>query len=310
MRVPIPLVILLCLAVVGGAWWYGTRNADFLSPPPEAKLAEIRSRAAYPVPATHSPVDAIAKAAETPPAPPPPLPEVPKPVIELGDLESPPVLHEYADIADKGAAHLIDLAVLLETEGEFQRALLAWERVIDSTKPDETQAISATSAIKRLRSAIPDWNKDPASAIAITLQAGTGKKTAKLLTPVLEQAARDIELASAGLLKVKAAITAGKDRKADTGPAPVALWLAGPAKGSRSTEVLSFTVGTPESLTEEINKTVFQIIRGYLTRAIQLTPPVAIEEGEKPLDALGSHITRRQWRDLGTVLNQPAPKDP
>ena len=147
--------------------------------------------------------------------------------------------------------------MLLETEGEFQRALLAWERVIDSAKPDETQTISATSAIKRLRPAIPAWNTDPASAIAITLQAGTGKKTAKLLTPVLEQAARDIEQASAGILKVKAAITAGKERKADTGPAPVALWLAGPAKDSRSTEVLSFTVGTPESLTEEINKTVF-----------------------------------------------------
>jgi hypothetical protein len=308
-RVPIPLVILLCLAVVGGAWWYGTWNADFLTPPSESELAEIRARAAHALPATHYPEDAIAKAGETP-APPPPPAEEPKPVIELGDLESPPVLHEYADLANKGAAHLIDLAVLLETEGEFQRALLAWERVIDSAKPDETQTISATSAIKRLRPAIPAWNKDPASSIAITLQAGTGKKTTKLLKPVLEQAALEIEQASAGILKVKAAITAGKDRKADTGPAPVALWLAGPAKDSRSTEVLSFTVGSPESLTEEINKTVFQIICGYLTRAIQLTPPVAIEEGEKPLDALGSHITRRQWHDLGTVLNQPAPKDP
>ena len=86
------------------------------------------------------------------------------------------------------------------TPGEFQRALLAWERVIDLTKPDETQAAAAISAIKRLRPTLPNWNTSPESAIAIELHAGTGKTMAKTLTPVLESVARDVEAAVRALL--------------------------------------------------------------------------------------------------------------
>lgn len=304
MRVPIPLVLFLAFAVVTGAWWHGTRNSDFLTPPSEVKLAEIRVKVEASLPQADHPGDAIsAPAATTAPVPPPPPVEEPKPTIDLGDLSKPPTLQEYGDVASQGAAKLVELAVLLETKGEFQRALLAWERVIDMGKADETQTLAAIAAIKRLRPTLPDWNTDAATAIPIVLHAGTGKKTAKILESVLQQTARDIEHASAGILKITAKVNASKRELAAKGPAPIALWMMGPAKDSGSTEVLSFTVGSPESLHVELQKTVFLLIRGYLARVTTHMPPPALKDGGNPLEALGCNVTRLSWKDLGTALN-------
>jgi hypothetical protein len=235
--------------------------------------------------------------------------EKPKPVIELGDLSRPPTLQEYAELAPMGTAHLIEVATLLEAKSEFQRALLAWERVLDTGKPDDVQTAAAISAIKRLRPTLPDWNTNPAKTIAITLHAGTGKKTARILAPILAETARELERASSGILKITSKVTAGRDsKKAAAGPAPVALWLAGPTKTSRSTDVLSFTVGSPETLREEVRKTVFQILRGFPGHKPGQNPPPTVTDGTPALDALNNHITRLGWQDLGTMLNHPPEK--
>ena len=205
---------------------------------------------------------------------------------------------------------MIELATALEQKGEFQRALLAWERVIDFTQPDDAQAIMAISAIKRLRPTLPDWNAKPETAIAISLHAGTGKKLAKILPPILEGVARDVEMAASGILKVKASVTVGKTSTLDKGPTPVALWLAGPEQKSISTEVLSFTVESPDTLRQEVMKTVFQLVRSHLKRSTAYTPPLGLVEGEDPLAALDFHITRLCWSEFATAMNLPPPPPP
>ena len=66
-------------------------------------------------------------------------------------------------------------------------------------------------------------------------------------TPVLEAVARDLEKASSGIVKVKPVVTVGKTNSSGKSPAPVALWLAGPDKKPVTTEVVSFTVDSPEN---------------------------------------------------------------
>jgi len=308
-RVPIPVVILLVLAVTGGIWWGNTRRMDFMTPPTSAELAELRIRVESSLPRADQPADSISvPAAVEEPEPEPPPPPVPE--IELGDLGRPPALRDYADRAPQGAAHLIELAAALEKKGEFQRGLLAWERVLDSAKPDAPQAATAIAAITRLRPTLPDWNAKPEAVLQITLHAGTGKKLAKSLTPILEGVARDLERASSGILKIKATVTAGKTSKAGKGAVPVALWLAGPEKKSSSTEVLSFTVESQDTLRQEILKTVYQLVRSQLGRAAQYTPPANLADGEDPQAALGFRITRLGWSEFATALNAPAKKSP
>jgi hypothetical protein len=306
-RVPIPAVILLIFAVVGGMWWYGTREKDFMTPPSPRKLEEIRTRVESSFPQTDKVDDAISEPVKPVEPPKPVVVEPPKPEIDLGDLAAQPVLTQYGERSPQGTPHLMELAAALEEKGQFQRALLAWERVLDLTKPDESQARAAISAIRRLRPTLPDWNTDPTKTIPIILHAGTGKKMAKTLAPVLTQAARDLEKASAGMLKVTTEVSAGKSNA--SGPSPVALWLAGPSKKPVSTEVMSFTVESPEALPPEVMKTIFQLVRSFLSQTTSYTPPAILADQENPQDALTYRVTRLSWNEFGTSLNLPPKKE-
>jgi len=301
MRIPIPLVLFLCLAVIVGVWWCGTWNMDFLKPPPEYRLAEIRIKAESSLPPSNHPKDDISIPKE--PEKPAPPPEQPKPVIELGDLGHPPVLQEYDSAAARGASYLIELAGLLQVKGELQRALLAWERVIDLGKPNEAQIQTAVAAIRRLRPAVPDW-EPKAGRINITLHAGIAKKHAKTLKPILEQTASDIEHASAGILRVTAVVTVGHDQRDSRAPI-IGVWITGSNKSNRSTEVITFSMQSAETLHEDLLKTVFHLARGYLGHDPSQTAPSDMTNGESSLEALTCRITRLFWADLGTLLNHP-----
>ncbi|GAA5124875.1 hypothetical protein JIN84_13290 [Luteolibacter yonseiensis] len=309
MRIPIPVVILLVITVCGGVWWKNTRHMDFMTPPSAAKLEEVRLRVEAELPPEEI-AAVVPPVVVKEPEPPPPPPEPPKPEIDLGDLATPPILQQYGERVPQGTEHLIELANALEEKGDFPRALLAWERVIDLARPDAAQAAGAISSIRRLRPTLPEWNTTPEAMIPIILYASTGKTNVKTLTPVLTGIAHDLEAASSGIVKVKAVVNAGKTSKSGKGPAPVALWLAGSVKKPSSTEVLSFTAKSPETLRAEILKTAFLLIQSQLVRTTAYTPIAALAEGEDPQSALNFRVTRLCWSEFAAGLNLPPKKQP
>jgi hypothetical protein len=283
-----------------------TRHMDFLAPPSEATLEEIRIRAESSLPRPDLMAHAVIEPAIAKEPEPPPLPvEEPKPPIDLGDLQAPLTLQHYGERSASGSAHLIELANALEEASEPRRALLAWERVLDLTRPDESQAAAAISSIKRLRAILPDWNLQPETAIPLTLHASTGKKFAKTLLPILEDVARDLEKSSSGIVKVKSVVSVGKTNLTGASATPVAFWLAGPDKKSNTTEVLSSKVASAETLQAEVLRSVFQLIQSHLDRNTAYTPPAPLLEAEDPLSALTSRVTRLSWSEFATALNQP-----
>ncbi len=301
MRVPIPVVILLVLTVVGGLWWNYTRQMDFMTPPSAQRLEEVRQKIESSFPQVEL-GDAISVPQPLVPPPPPPPPP-----IDLGDLSVPPALDNYVGRAAEGPDALIKLARALEDKGEFQRALLAWERVVDRSKPDDAQYATALTAIRRLRPTLPDWNLKPEAALEIELHAGTGKQLAKDLTPVLEAVARDLVRASSGVLTVKPVVNAGKTNHAK-GAVPVALWLTGAGKDATSTDVLSFTVASPDALRDEVSTTIFKLVGSYLAKSTPFTPPVPPVVGETMMEAMEYRVTRLEWSSFGTWLDTPPPK--
>jgi hypothetical protein len=308
-RVPIPVVILLILIVCGGMWWKNTRHLDFMTPPSVARLEAVREKVKAELPPEEVPEIVVPPVVQEP-EPPPPPPEPPKPVVNLGDMTTPPTLQQYGERVPQGAQHLIDLARALEEKGDFPRALLAWERVIDLAKPNAEQAATAISSVKRLRPTLPDWNSKPEAMISIVLYASTGKANVKALTPILAGVAKDLEAASSGIVKIKATVNAGKTSKPGKGPAPIALWLAGSVKKQSSTEVLSFTAESPETLRAEILKTVFLLIQSQLMRTTAYTPIAALASGEDPQNALNFRVTRLCWSEFAAGLNLPPKKKP
>jgi len=299
MRVPIPWVVILCLLAVAIPVSLGVRGKDFITPPDEATLEAIRMRAESSIPRISAHSDAIS------PQDRPGRLSAEAPVIHLGNLARPPQLDEYADRARQGAAHLIELANRLEDNGHAARALLAWERVIDTAQSGDSEAQAAISAISRLRESAPPWPGQTANRPGIVVHAGSGARSSEALTPILEEAAARIAKASAGTVQVASRFHAGPDIDLDEGPVPVAMWISGDGDVGKSTEVRSFTISTPESIEYDAYRAIYLLVHSYLRNSPEIRrPPIPADETDIR-QALGSHITRLQWHEFGRMLSTP-----
>lgn len=301
MRIPIPWVVFCCLLVIALPGWIGMRGKDFLTPPSESTLTAIRTRAESALPGIYSSSDAISPRVDANVIPAQP------PVISLGNLTRPPQLNEYANRANQGATHLIELANRLENAGHPPRALLAWERVIDQAAANPADIRASTNAIQRLRANTPPWNSGQYQPWGIVIHAGTARKSAEALEPILLQVATYLASASGGILEIQTRVNAGPDVELDGGPLPVAIWISGAGEPEVTTEVRSFTVATPETLEYDAIRTIHALIRGHLRNAQDLKPPPPLPEEGDAREALTSHITRLQWHELGRSLNQASP---
>lgn len=309
MRVPIFIVLLLAITVVSTTWWVGTRDYDFMKPPSAEQLAFARIQASK-IGSVSSPNDLPAPFSSKDGQPPKPAePEPPKePPIKLGSLETAPGLEAYAVDSQQGAEHLVKLATALEAKGSFQRALLAWERVIDLGKADAEAQLNAVAAVKRLRPTLPSWNIDPEGSIPLVLHAGTGPATASNLKPLLEEAARLLGDASDGVVSVVPELAVGKKAVDASGPAPIAIWLSGSAADSPSSEVLSFTVNDPATLRDQLLRTLYKLVSGQLSGKTAYTPPLTLQPTDDPVEGLTNRVTRLCWREMAAALNLPPPR--
>lgn len=306
MRLSIPIVIASCLLVISLTWWIGTRDKDFMMPPTEAKLAEIRAGVEQSMPATDQPRDSVSAPSRklitslgyNPDR------KHPMPIISKRDLESRPKLDDYSKDSNKGAGYLAELAKLLEMNHEYERASLAYERVLDSSNADEELAKQAQDSILKLRKKTPAWNSNPNNSITITLHVGTGANTAALIEPELIKTCAEIKSVSGGILELKLNLIAGENNNSN-GSAPVALWITGVKEDSNSTEIQSFSVNSVENVKLDAASTIYQLTRGHLTRhSKSLTPPRALSESPTMAE-IRSQMTRLHWQSFGKSLNSP-----
>jgi len=280
----------------------GTRNMDFLTPPSEARLSQIRAEALASLPVSRLEDDAISIKV----APPDGAPDVPDPTArldpaDLGDIKSPPVLDTYSDRAPEGSEKLGALAAALEQAGAFQRALLAYERILDLAESDPEQIQSAVSAIRRLKPTLPDWHPDPENTVQAVIHIGTGEKFADFMPGILTEIIRDLNTASSGIVKFSHELHIGRTIQTTDAPTPVALWITGPGDDAISTDVLSFTTENKETLRNDLLKTAFNLVRAHLAKSASYNPaPEALDD---PLAALESHITRLLWNEFGKTLS-------
>lgn len=302
MRIPLFAAIPLCLLTVSLIWWMGTRRMDFLTPPSEARLSEIRAEALASLPLSRIEEDAISIKVP-PPDGDPTRAEITTRLepADLADITSPPALDTYSDRAPEGSAKLLALAAALEQAGAFQRALLAYERILDLAESDPEQIQSAVSAIRRLKPTLPDWHPDPENAVQAVIHIGTGEKFAEALPGFLTEITRDLNTASSGIVKFSHELHIGKKLKSTSAPTPVAMWITGTGDDAPSTDVLSFTTDDQETLRNDLLKTAFNLVRAHLTKYASYNPaPEALDD---PLAALESHITRLLWNEFGKTLS-------
>ena len=318
MKIPFYFSIPLALVTMGLVWWQGTKGKDFTTPPDQATLASVKQEVREELKATDSiapeeapqaikvkpktllmpQAEAEAQAAAEPALKP----------EDFGDLTVSPGLDCYLKIAERGAALMIDLATQLEIKGETQRALLAWERVLDATEADAAQLDTARKAVERLRSQVPLWNVDPIASHTVTLHATCDRDRAKTLEPLLDQMMAEMHQASAGLIIFKLSLQSGPKPAADAPPQPVTLSFSGPVKEAAATKTLSvpLTSDEPAAQTSRLLGQIYKLIRDDLGRQQALRPLMDSSEVE-PSILLESAITRRAWQVWGQSLD---PKNP
>ncbi len=318
MRVPIPIAILVLLATPLAVWFWETRGIDFLAPPSAQKLEITRQLAHATLPLSggtrpqpigkQSPIDTG-----------PPRRIHTRPPNPADTIDRNPSLDTFTNLAPKGSRHLIELSTLIEAAGDRPRTLLVWERVIDSTKPQDVHTTAALAAIKRLRTKVPPWSAGH-QPIPLVLRITATSSLEEKLKPILENLPKELAGASHGVISPtvsldllpppKKTATTRRSSRTKTQAPSVSLVLAGAGDNPQTTKTVSFPVSKTDTLHAELLRNLLKLIASHLstdkTRPAIGTPL----KHEPPLDALSLRVTRLRWHDLARELNTPKPAAP
>ncbi len=305
MRVPTPLVFLLCTTLIAGLWWQYTRHMDFLTPPASVVAATHLESTQAPVPSP-APVapptptlqpEEQTTSSETAPSAPNTSPE----------LTSPPsiTLRQFHTTPPHSSTELANIAAQHEAQKEWQLALLAYERILDESDANEAQRTEAINAIQRIKPLSPIWNADPQQSITIHLHALTTDKHIQTLSPVLNQIAIDIEKASSGILKVIAHVSRDRQLRTTDIKLPYKIYLTGP-QSQIPPKLTTYTSSSPLTLKDDIVKNLYRSIGSIITDHQLASPPLNWPPHlDNPSRALYTYVTRHTWQQLGQHLSQP-----
>jgi len=309
MRVSLPIVITSCLLVALITWLVSTHDMDFAKPPTPKQLVEISKdweQDKPHIPAS-PPVNKAPPADNKKPTSPSSAASSPLKPVKLPplNLDHSPALSEYGTLGDKGGVIIIALATHLETIGEYQRALLAWERVIDTANPTEEERQQAATAIKRLKNELPPWNPDPTNDIPITLHAGAALKEEKNLEQALQSTADQISQTSGNILAVTTKTSIGKSHDPSTSSIPMAIWFSVHEARAETPPVSSMIDPSQEHLlADQISADAYSLVRTHLTRETNFSPLPELPANANPNDWLKYHVTRLMWREFANSLKE------
>jgi hypothetical protein len=215
---------------------------------------------------------------------------------DFGDPTVSPALDCYRHLAARGAMVMSDLATQLEVRGETQRALLAWERVIDATDADSAQQDGARKAIQRLRNETPLWNVDPTTSTTALLHVSCDRERGKALESTLKEILALMNRSSSGLIDLKLKLRTSPKAASGAPPQPVALWFSDTTKD----DVISKTVSIPltqasaEEQKRQLLTAIYKLLRESL-KGRQDIRPLVDPQGHDPAVLLESAVTRRTW---------------
>jgi len=303
--------VITALGVTLLAWHLRTRHIDFLTPkgvelPPEDFGTDLAAGSASlqpPIAPGPKPANPIAAVEEEPEEP--EIAEITD--ADLGDLDSSPGLDTYRQFAkNNDPVRLSLLSSTLQTRGEFQRALLALERIIDSGKASPEELIETGHGIAALTPTLPRWNIDPTSEVQLTLEIGIPRSVDDPIKNATLELATLIRKHSGNQLDIIPKINSAETDAPIENP-PVALWFSTTDDAPVSSAVLTMKPsGNEDELLNELSLAAFQTIRSHLAKEGYPLPPPLQATG---MDLLTLQITRLMWRDFTKSLYQK-PEEP
>lgn len=310
MRIPLYICIPLALGLFGGLIWYGAHDAEFTTEPSDLEISQALSewKAKHPpLPAREfTPVIAPQKLAT-----PEEEPQKEAPAIPHGDLSVSPSLDLYTDISSQSAESFEQLAIELETKGNLQHSLLAWERSIDHC--DNEHATKAHKAIAQLRSALPIWNPDSEVAFPLAIHIHAPEAQAESIEALRDTLSHTLLESSSYIVTPQIELTSVAPRSGFPEP-PIRIWLSSTDPEPKLTPQLTFRFKPEEdsfSLEEQLYLAIYRSISGHFLQIENITPPASIATHDSAKFALGTYLTRRHWQLLSdSLFTEKAPPPP
>ena len=201
MRIHWAFVVFAVIGTILLTWYLRTKNMDFLTPSGVEIVETEETSGLIDLSVVLQPKikdqpkinRAIQQIKDPDKITPPKVKEITE--FELGDLVASPGLDAYQNFARRESPdRLFELSSALRARGEFQRALLAFERVIDTSEADPNSRAEAAQGIAALTKNLPNWNIDPSNEMILNLHLGMAHKPSDHLRDVLQEVATRIRV--------------------------------------------------------------------------------------------------------------------
>ena len=296
----IPILVIIPISV----WIIGTHKYDFMTPK-EIPANKLRPDFASPV--NREIADSVT--ARHPPLSEPETPPLPK--IEMGNLQTSPDLDEYLLDSESGSAALLHLATRLLQAGQVQRAILAYERILDSTPHESTHRTEAETSLQNLKPSLPLWNPDPSAALPLTINLSTARDPESLSQSLLTLT-KLIRAGSGNLCQPKFQINSAPKPTVELPSLPIALWLTIPGEDAEkpSLAIVSVSPQSKDDLEDALIRALFQMLQSRIQTIGNLTTPIFPNNNPSPQNALLNRITRLAWKQVLQTPFQSLEKGP
>ena len=212
-------------------------------------------------------------------------------IIPIGELPEEIDIGRWTEHRGKSAASFIDLASRLESETQLGWARVAWERVIDSSDPDENEEQAALKGISRIRASESISLETDADTPEVLLTIKAPKDRVELTRKAAEEAAQALQLASSGLIRVTASTTPSEDETFLS----ISLGLE-----NHAPSITAEAPSAPEKITESILSNCFKLIASKLATDVSLEPISNPIPGERAEHSLSTRVTRMAWEHFAS----------
>ncbi len=314
-RIPwwiVGLLVLILISVL--AWWNG-RHYDFLSAPSDNQLQQIRTQTKIElqqnfIPAPDDKVAIITKNQLDTPIADQQINTQKMKInsADLGDFAVLPAIDAYAWIPPSESSKMVALATELESSGQYQRALLAWERVIDHCEANQEQGELALKSIMRLKPGIQTWNVDPTACLPLNIEIAGNKDVLTPLKPNGETWRELINQAGSGILLPNFVWITTTPSDVPNPPVPnatVAITLTGAQPKLMRSKSLMVSIAAKDHIPSEqiLLDAIYKLLRDLIRTNANLKAPFAPNATFNSSVLIQNAITRHSWQELGRTMN-------
>jgi len=297
MRLPLSIALSLCFAVVIGIWSVRSSRFGNITPPSEEEISKKLTQflpntgpiqivtPKHEPKKTASPSIELTEKKESPP-------EKATLKINTANAAIAPGLSEYAGNAlKKDSEYLLLLGESLTKENFGERALLAYERVLDSSTSTAVQQDTAIEQIQHLRQFLPPWVCDSSETAELQLNILIPKNFLDLTEEPIKDIALKLTAAASGTVKITSKTIVNKEAE-NNDPNLISVFFSDPKDLNKKSE--PHIAELQENFSpKEIYANIYLMIRNHLGRTTAF-----------PRLLLSYAITRLVWRELPkTLLN-------